>query len=91
MIFYRKPQKTMENEYFLRKTSKNHSKTNISCGKPMKTIRKPRFPIENNKKPFTDDKITKLLNKEQYPIARRTVTKYIEMIGASVARLRRKL
>ena len=46
---------------------------------------------ENKQKPLTDDQLTKLLNKEGYPIARRTVAKYREMIGAPVARLRRKL
>ena len=30
-------------------------------------------------------------NKKGYPIARRTVAKYREMIGAPVARLRKKL
>ncbi|PDH53895.1 MAG: RNA polymerase sigma-54 factor [Cryomorphaceae bacterium MED-G14] len=49
--------------------------------------------IENENKniPHTDDQLTKLLNKKGYPIARRTVAKYREMIGAPVARLRKKL
>ena len=49
--------------------------------------------IENENKniPYTDDQLTKLLNKKGYPIARRTVAKYREMIGAPVARLRKKL
>ena len=46
------------------------------------------YRIKNS---LTDDQLTKLLNKEGYPIARRTVAKYREMIGAPVARLRRKL
>ena len=41
--------------------------------------------------PFTDDQLTKILNEKGYPIARRTVAKYREMIGAPVARLRKKL
>ena len=46
---------------------------------------------ENKSKPFTDDELTKKINKKGYPIARRTVAKYRERIGAPVARLRKKL
>ena len=46
---------------------------------------------EDKKSPYTDDQLTKLLNSKGYPIARRTVAKYREMIGAPVARLRKKL
>jgi len=46
---------------------------------------------ENKSKPYTDDELTKKINKKGYPIARRTVAKYREMIGAPVARLRKKL
>ena len=46
---------------------------------------------ENKKSPYTDDQLTKLLNGKGYPIARRTVAKYREMIGFPVARLRKKL
>lgn len=46
---------------------------------------------ENKSKPFTDDELTKKINEKGYPIARRTVAKYREMIGSPVARLRKKL
>jgi len=46
---------------------------------------------ENKSKPYTDDELTKKINEKGYPIARRTVAKYSEMIGAPVARLRKKL
>ena len=46
---------------------------------------------EDKSRPFTDDQLTKIINKKGYPIARRTVAKYREMIGAPVARLRKKL
>ena len=46
---------------------------------------------ENKSNQFTDDQLTKKINKKGYPIARRTVAKYREMIGAPVARLRKKL
>ena len=69
------------------KNSKGEDVSTIEVKKTLESI----IDNEDKKKPFTDDQLTKLLNKEGYPIARRTVAKYREMIGASVARLRRKL
>jgi RNA polymerase sigma-54 factor len=51
--------------------------------------------IENeyqlNGKPFSDQQLANILNKEGYNIARRTVAKYREQLGIPVARLRKKL
>jgi len=69
------------------KNSKGEDISTIEVKKTLENI----INDEDKKKPFTDDQLTKLLNKEGYPIARRTVAKYREMIGAPVARLRRKL
>ena len=69
------------------KNSKGEDISTIEVKKTLESI----IDNEDKKKPFTDDQLTKLLNKEGYPIARRTVAKYREIIGASVARLRRKL
>jgi RNA polymerase sigma-54 factor len=44
---------------------------------------------EDKQKPYTDDKLTELLNARGYPVARRTVAKYREQLGLPVARLRR--
>ncbi len=46
---------------------------------------------EDKSNPLTDEELMKLMNKKGYPIARRTVAKYREMIGAPVARLRKEL
>ena len=46
---------------------------------------------ENKIKPLSDDKIEKLLKKEGYNIARRTVAKYREQLDIPVARLRKEL
>ena len=46
---------------------------------------------EDKSKPLTDDQLTRIINQKGYPIARRTVAKYREMIGFPVARLRKKL
>ena len=69
------------------KNSKGEEISTIEVKKTLEAI----IESENKQKPLTDDQLTKLLNKEGYPIARRTVAKYREMIGAPVARLRRKL
>lgn len=46
---------------------------------------------EDKKKPLSDDKLVKLLNKRGYNIARRTVAKYREQLQIPVARLRKEL
>ena len=46
---------------------------------------------EDKSKPLTDQQLKNLLNEKGYPIARRTVAKYREIIGAPVARLRKEL
>ena len=46
---------------------------------------------EDKRKPETDDVLVKLLNKEGYKIARRTVSKYREQLNIPVARLRKEL
>lgn len=44
---------------------------------------------EDNARPYTDEKIVKLLKEKGYPIARRTAAKYREQLHLPVARLRK--
>jgi len=46
---------------------------------------------ENKQRPYSDDQLAKLLKKEGFPVARRTVAKYREQLKISVARLRRNI
>lgn len=46
---------------------------------------------EDKKKPFTDEKLSKMLREKKYNIARRTVAKYREQLNIPVARLRKEL
>ena len=46
---------------------------------------------EDKKKPYSDEKIGKLLKSQGYPIARRTVAKYREQLRLPVARLRKAI
>jgi len=75
---------------FFSESMKNDKGENIST-KEIKQILHNLIKKENKKKPFTDDKLTELLKKEGYPIARRTVAKYREQLDLPVARLRKKL
>jgi RNA polymerase sigma-54 factor len=46
---------------------------------------------ETKKRPLSDDKIAAMLKEKGYNIARRTVAKYREQLGVSVARLRKEV
>lgn len=46
---------------------------------------------ENKRKPYSDQELTDLLNKEGFQIRRRTVAKYREQLRISVKRLRRQI
>jgi RNA polymerase sigma-54 factor len=46
---------------------------------------------EDKKKPLPDDKLADILKEKGYPIARRTVAKYRELLDIPVARLRKKI
>ena len=45
---------------------------------------------EDKTKPYSDEKLKKILNKKGYEVARRTVSKYREQLKIPVARLRKE-
>jgi RNA polymerase sigma-54 factor len=57
----------------------------------VKKILEEAIESEDKRKPLSDEKLSKLLNDKGYNIARRTVAKYREQLGISVARLRKEL
>lgn len=57
----------------------------------VKQIIKEIIEGENKNKPYSDDKLEKILNEKGYNIARRTVAKYREQLNIPVARLRREI
>ena len=57
----------------------------------IKKILREAIEAENKKKPLTDEKLAKILQKKDYKIARRTVAKYREQMNILVARLRKEL
>ena len=46
---------------------------------------------EDKRDPLTDDALARLLTDKGYPVARRTVAKYREMLGIPIGRMRRQL
>ena len=46
---------------------------------------------EDKRIPLTDDKLAKILKEKGFPIARRTVAKYRELLDIPVARLRKEI
>jgi RNA polymerase sigma-54 factor len=46
---------------------------------------------ENKRKPYSDERLTEMLQEKGYNIARRTVAKYREQLNVPVARLRKEL
>ena len=57
----------------------------------VKSVLQGMVDAEDKKKPLSDDKLVKMLNKKGYTIARRTVAKYREQLQIPVARLRKEL
>ncbi|BBA17428.1 RNA polymerase factor sigma-54 [Blattabacterium cuenoti] len=57
----------------------------------IKKLLKESIDKENKKKPFTDEKLSKILKKKGYLIARRTIAKYRNQMHFPVARMRKNL
>ncbi len=57
----------------------------------VKDALKKIIEAENSQKPFTDDALVSEMKKNGYTISRRTITKYRELLGIPVARLRREV
>jgi RNA polymerase sigma-54 factor len=76
-------------DYFS-ESMKNEQGEDVST-KEIKKILETVIHNEEKKKPLTDDKLAKILKEKGYPIARRTVAKYREQLGISVARLRKQI
>ncbi|BAM99787.1 RNA polymerase factor sigma-54 [Blattabacterium cuenoti] len=57
----------------------------------IKKLLKEFIDKENKKKPFTDEKLSKILRKKGYLVARRTIAKYRDQMHFPVARMRKDL
>tara|TARA_R110002072_G_scaffold142804_2_gene288286 strand:- start:4297 stop:5757 length:1461 start_codon:yes stop_codon:yes gene_type:complete len=75
---------------FFSESMKNDQGEDVST-KEIKKILEMTIADEDKRKPLTDDKLAKVLKEKGYPIARRTVAKYRELLDLPVARLRKEI
>jgi len=77
-------------KYFFSEGISTESGEEVSS-REVKQIIKDIIEGEDKNKPFSDDKLEKILNDKGYNIARRTVAKYREQLNIPVARLRKEM
>ena len=77
-------------KYFFSEGIATESGEDVS-NREVKSVLQGMVDAEDKKRPLSDDKLVKMLNKKGYTIARRTVAKYREQLQIPVARLRKKL
>ena len=69
----------------------NFEKNNeLISSKIVKNSLKKIIKEEDKTKPYSDEKLEKILNQKGYELARRTVSKYREQLKIPVARLRKE-
>lgn len=81
---------TYKLKYFFSEALQTESGEEVST-REVKTILNEIIGGENKRKPFSDEKLTDMLQEKGYNIARRTVAKYREQLNIPVARLRKEL
>lgn len=77
-------------KYFFSESMQTDSGEEIST-REVKKIMKEHIEAEDKRKPLTDEELASILKEKGYVIARRTVAKYREQLGISVARLRKEI
>lgn len=77
-------------KYFFSEGISTDSGEEVSS-REVKQIIKDIIEGEDKHKPFSDDRLEKILNDKGYNIARRTVAKYREQLNIPVARLRKEM
>jgi len=80
---------------FLLKDCFSHSITNNEgeevATESIRQILRDTIDSEDKRNPLSDEALAKILNDKGYPVARRTVAKYRDMLGIPICRLRRML
>lgn len=77
-------------KYLFSESMQNEAGAEVST-REIKKILEECVASEDKRNPLTDDELAEILKQKGYPIARRTVAKYREQLGISVARLRKEL
>lgn len=81
---------TYKLKYFFSEALKTDDGEEVST-REVKNILSEIIEHENKRKPYSDEKLTNMLQEKGYNIARRTVAKYREQLNIPVARLRKEL
>ncbi len=81
---------TYKLKYFFSESLQTESGEEVST-REVKSILSGIIDNENKRKPYSDEKLTEMLQQKGYNIARRTVAKYREQLNIPVARLRKEL
>ena len=81
---------TFKLKYFFSESMSTDSGEEVST-REVKMILNEIISGEEKKQPYSDEKLTDMLNEKGYNIARRTVAKYREQLNLPVARLRKEL
>ena len=77
-------------KFFFSESLQTDSGEEVST-REVKKILSNIIEAEDKKHPYSDEKLTEMLQEKGYNIARRTVAKYREQLNISVARLRKEL
>lgn len=77
-------------KYFFSESMTNADGDEIS-NREIKKIAKELIENEDKQNPLTDEQLVAVLAEHGYPIARRTVAKYRDLLGIPVARLRKRI
>ena len=77
-------------KFFFSESLQTDSGEEVST-REVKKILSDIIEAESKKHPYSDEKLTEMLQEKGYNIARRTVAKYREQLNISVARLRKEL
>jgi RNA polymerase sigma-54 factor len=81
---------TYKLKYFFSEALQTESGEEVST-REVKSILVDIISSEDKRKPWSDEKLTEMLQEKGYNIARRTVAKYREQLNIPVARLRKEL
>lgn len=81
---------TYKLKYFFSEALQTESGEEVST-REVKKILDDIIGGENKRKPYSDERLTEMLQEKGYNIARRTVAKYREQLNIPVARLRKEL
>ena len=74
--------------FFTHRATQNKEGDDVTARQLMASLRR-LVDEEDKRQPYSDERLTQLLQQEGFSIARRTIAKYREQMGIPVARMRK--